>query len=134
MNSPSRSSEGFSLVETLIALVVLALGILAVSKLFPAVNHGTESSRMLTTASFYAQQSLEDLSSRSWTHADLTAGRHPATGFDSLGTTKQWKRFYQVDVMPAPLDNLKRVAVYVSWNHAGARSVSDTLYVRTEGQ
>jgi len=128
-NAP-REERGVSLIELLVALVVLSLGILAVAQLFPAGTRTMQSSRMLTTANFLAQQKIEELSALEWTDAGLSVGRHPATSFEALGSSGQWKRFYNVDLLPAPLDNLKRITVNVSWTHVDARSLSDTLYLR----
>ncbi len=125
-----REQGGFSLVELLVALVVLSLGVLAVAQLFPAGSRTMQSSRMLTTANFLAQQKIEELSGLDWTDAALSVGRHPAASFEALGSSGQWKRFYKVDLLPAPLDNLKRITVNVSWTHMGQRGLTDTLYLR----
>lgn len=127
-----RSSErGISLVEVLIALVVLSVGIMAVGGIFPTATRTELQTRSLSTANFYAQQKLEELSALNWTDAALTAGRHPAgTACDTLGATKAWTRFYAVDAMASPLEDLKRVRVTVNWTFKGTRSVVDTIYVR----
>ena len=122
--------RGLGLIEVLIALVVLSVGIFALMQVFPAASRSMQSSRMLTAADFYAQQKLEELSSLPWTDATLSVGRHPAASSEALGSSGQWKRVYQVSQLPAPLDNVKRIAVNVSWKHMGARSLSDTLYLR----
>jgi len=126
-----RSSErGISLVEVLIALVVLSVGIMAIGGVFPAGTRTELQTRMQSTANYYAQQQLEELRALHWDDPALTAGRHPAgIVCDTLGATKAWVRFYQVDLMAAPLDDLKRVRVNVSWTYKSTRSVIDTIYV-----
>jgi hypothetical protein len=114
----------------MIALVILTLGILAVGHLFPAGSRSQLQSRMTTAANYYAQEKLEQLAGRPWTSTDLTDGRHPASGFESLGPSGQWQRFYQVSTMAAPLANLKQVTVTVQWTYMGARSVTTTTYLR----
>lgn len=127
---PPRDARGTTLIELAIALVVLALGLLAVGQLFPAGSRHQLQSRMRTNASFYVQQKIEELSTAGWNDAVLAAGRHPAgTACDTLGGG-QWLRSYNVDVLPSPLNNLKRVSVTVGWNHMGSRSLSDTTYLR----
>ena len=128
----SRSDpRGISLVEVLIALVVLSLGIMAVGGIFPAGTRTELQTRSLSTANFYAQQKLEQLRALNWDDAALTAGRHPAGAVcDTLGTTGAWTRFYFVDAMTSPLEDLKRVRVTVNWTSRGTRSVTDTIYVR----
>ncbi len=125
-----RDQRGLSLVELLVALVVLSVGVLAVAQLFPAGSRSMQSSRMLTTANFLAQQKIEELSALEWTDPALSVGRHPAVSSEAFGSSGQWQRFYRVELLPAPLDNLKRISVNVSWTHVGDRFLTDTLYLR----
>ena len=127
---PARDQRGVTLVELLVALVVLALAVLSVSQLFPAGTRSSLQSRMTTTASLYSQEKLEQLNAAAWFDAALTPGRHPTAGFDTLGSGGQWRRHYEVAVLPAPLDNLKQVVVIVDWTYLGSRTVRDTLYLR----
>jgi prepilin-type N-terminal cleavage/methylation domain-containing protein len=123
--------RGASLIELMIALVVLSLGILAVAQLFPAGARGQVSDRMATAASYYTQEKLEELNRLAWGDQALTVGRHPAgTATEALGTTGRWQRFYVVSTLPAPLDNLKKVTVTVGWTFMGARTVESTTYLR----
>lgn len=125
------SQRGASLIELMIALVVLSLGILAVARLFPAGTRSNQQDRMTTTGAYYAQQKLEDLSVLTWTDALLSDGRHPAgTATENLGVSGQWKRFYNVTTLAAPLDNCKKVTVTVNWTFMGARSTTATTYLR----
>lgn len=131
-----RDAKGFTLMETLIALTFIALGVLAVARLFPSGARAQVQDHLLTGASDYAREKLEDLSVLTWTDAALTAGRHPAgTATEALGSGGQWKRFYNVTLMTAPLDNLKRIDVTVTYGGAGlasARSVVATTYLRKQ--
>ena len=131
--TPERSREqGMSLVELCIALVVLAIGILAVARLFPAGARAQAQDQLLIKANYYAQEKVETLTGLTWADANLFDGRHPAgTAFDTLGTG-QWLRCYQVTTMTGSLDNLKRVDVTVNYQGAGQtqRSVTATTYVR----
>ena len=130
--TPERSEKGMSLVELCIALVVLAIGILAVGRMFPAGARARAQDQLLISANYYAQEEVESLTGLSWADAALFDGRHPAgTAFDTLGTG-QWLRFYQVTTMASPLDNLKKVDVTVNYQGAGQaqRSLTATTYVR----
>ena len=125
-----RDERGSTLIELMIALVMLTVGILAVGQLFPAGSRSQLQARMTTSGNYYAQEQLEKLAGSAWTDASLTAGRHPASGFEALGSSGQWRRFYQVEAMAAPLGNLKKVTVTVQWVYLGNRSVTSTTYVR----
>jgi len=131
--TPQRSREqGMSLVELCIALVVLAIGILAVARLFPAGARAQAQDQILTKANYYAQEKVETLTGLTWADAALLDGRHPAgTAFDTLGSG-HWLRSYQVTTMTGTLDNLKKVDVTVNYFGAGQaqRSLTATTYVR----
>ncbi len=134
MNGPSvpRSERGFSLVEVLIALIVMSIGIFAVARLFPAGARGQVQDRLTIGANDYVQEKVEYLRGLSWSDADLTAGRHPAGSATEACGGGAWQRFYVVTAMATPLDNLKRIDVTVSWKGAGTtgRSLTSSTYVR----
>jgi len=128
---PHRSERGITLVEMLIAILVLTTGILVLGRLIPAASRGQVSDKMMTQASGYAQQKIESLQTLVWSDAALTNGRHPsATTTEPLGSNGQWQRFYEVTTLAAPLDNLKKVTVTVSWTFLGPHSVTATTYLR----
>lgn len=121
-----------SLIELMIALVVLAVGVLVVGRLFPAGARSQVQDRLLIGANYYAQEQLESITGRNWSDPLLTDGRHPAgTAMDSLESGR-WLRFYQVTTMTGSLNNLKKVDVTVSYKGSGqgSRSVTATTYVR----
>jgi len=127
---PWRDSSGTSLVEVLIALVILAIGILAVGRLFPASSQNLTEDRLRTSAAYYAQERLEATLPVAWTDTSVTDGRHPGgTATESVGNGK-WQRYYEVTTMAAPLQNLKKITVTVQWNFRGDQTVTATTYKR----
>jgi prepilin-type N-terminal cleavage/methylation domain-containing protein len=118
--------RGTSLVEVMIALVVLSIGILAVSQLFTAGSRGEEKGSRMTAASLYAQQTMDGLRSLDWSATDLAPGAH---GPDSVGSSRNYVVTYVVSTMPPPMDQAKRVDVTVSYKLLGDRSVSATTYI-----
>ncbi len=126
-----HAERGASLIELMIALLVLSLGILAVAQLFPAGARAQVSDRMMTAGTYYAQEKIEEMNRLPWSDPALTSGRHPAgSATEALGATGKWQRFYVISTLPAPLDNLKKVTVTVAWTFMGARSVQSTTYLR----
>lgn len=129
----SRRAAGFSLVEVMIALVVLTIGVLAVGRMFPIGARSQAQDHIVTKANDYAQDKIEQLAGRSWSDTMLTVGRHPSgTSTEALGNGN-WRRFYTVTAMNSPLDNLKRIDVTVTYSGAGRQSAHDvvaTTYVR----
>jgi len=135
MRVPDRNrpalQRGFTLLELLVALVVLSVGVLAVAQLFPAGSRSQLQAELMSSANYFAQQKVEQLSLLPWTDSALSAGRHPGGGaFDTLGAHGEFLRFYQVEVLAAPLDELKQVTVTVSWRFQEPRSVAATTYLR----
>jgi prepilin-type N-terminal cleavage/methylation domain-containing protein len=127
-----RSQSGATLVELMVALVVISIGLLALGQLFPAGTRGQMRDRLFSIGNNYVQQKVEYVSSLTWADADLGLGRHPAgAAVESLGTNGTWTRFYQVDALAAPLDNLRRVTVTVNWTYLGdTRAATAVTYVR----
>ncbi len=125
-----RFERGITLVEVLIAVLVMTTGILALGRLIPAATRGQHSDKMLTQANAYAQQKVETLQTLTWSDPLLAVGRHPASGGDSLGATGRWQRYHEVTTLAAPLDNLKKVTVTTTWNFMGPHSVTGTTYLR----
>ena len=121
------SERGISLIELMIALVVLSLGVLALGRAFPAGTRGQLQDRLTTSASYYAQEKIEELQGLTWGDARIADGAHAA---ETLGASGVWSRSYTVTTMAAPLDNLKKIVVTVGWNYQGARAVTATTYLR----
>lgn len=122
--------RGVTMVELMVALAIIAIGVMAMVQLFPAGTRGQTRDHMRTQAGAYAQQEIEDLSARGVNDAAMSAGRHPASGADSLGTPSTFRRYYNVTQMASPLDNLFKVAVCVTWMTAHPETVTATTYLR----
>jgi Tfp pilus assembly protein PilV len=126
-----HSERGITLIEVLIAILVMTTGVLALGRLIPAATHGQVSDKLLTQANEYAQQKVENLQTLTWSDPLLADGRHPAgTTNEALGTTGKWQRHYDVVTLAAPLDNLRKITVTVEWNFPDQRSVTAVTYVR----
>src|SRR5258705_11601519 len=99
----SDGSAGLTLVEVLIALVVLTVGILAIARILPAGSRSELAARMQTVGCQYANETFEKVRTLPRTDPALSLGRHPATGFDTLPTS--WRpRFVGVQ-LPSPPDS-----------------------------
>jgi len=130
-NTRIECQRGVTLVEMLITLVVLSIGLLAVSQLFPAGARNQLRDRLMTESIHYAQEKVEQLQGRPWSDPNLTVGRHPAgTAVDTVaaGPIVRW---YVVDAMAIPLDNLKKITVSVRYLAGSTqRTVTAVTYVR----
>ena len=117
-----RGENGFTLVEVLIALAILAFGILAVASMQTASLLGTKNAYSVTEGTAFGQQKIEDLMTRSYNHSDLTFGAHSATQGDY---TISW-----TVALDSPITNTKTIDVDVTWTGAGgAQKVSSLQFV-----
>ena len=126
-----HSELGVTLIETIIALTILAIGILSVARVFPSVSEHQLRSQMLTAGSGFAREKMEVLGAISWSDPALSNGRHPAgTATEDIGANNAWHRYYEVTTLPGALSDLKRVKVTVRWQWQGSDSTSSTIYYR----
>lgn len=124
-------ARGFSLLELMVALIVLSIGVMAVARLFPAGVRGQTQNRMQATANYLAGAEIERVSGLDWADAGIALGRHPAgDAMEACGSNDHWSRWYVVEAVAPPLEDLKRVTVHVTWPQAGGRSVVLATYVR----
>jgi Tfp pilus assembly protein PilV len=126
LDPPSRE-RGASIIELMVALVVIAVGLLAVGQLFPAGTRGQQKDKMFTTAHMLANEQLEDLRALDWSDVNMMPGTH---GPDSVGTNNQYAVTYVVTTMAPPMDLVKRVDVTVGYTFLRPRSVSASTYIR----
>jgi prepilin-type N-terminal cleavage/methylation domain-containing protein len=127
---PRGHQRGYSLSELMIVLLVLALGILALARLFPAASREQVRDRLRTSASYHAQEKLELLRGLAANHVDVSEGRHPAAGAETVGSTAALERYWTVSYPSGALQSVARVEVVVRWvTAAGSDSVVATTYL-----
>src|SRR5260221_14037755 len=114
-----RDERGMSLIELMISLLVLAFGLLAVGRMFPAGARAQVQDRLLTGANYFAQEKLESLTGRTWADPLLMDGRHPAGTAGETPGGGQWARLFPVTTLTGKTANLKQGAG--TGNHTGAR-------------
>ncbi len=110
-------SAGFTLIEVLVGLVILAIGLLAIAGMQITSVKGNFFSSSLTQASVLAQDRLEILRSLAWGHADLAGGAHNEGTINTIFT-----REYTVAVIPGT--TMLDITVTVRWRDDTDHSVS----------
>jgi type IV pilus assembly protein PilV len=100
-------NAGFTLVESMLTLVIMSVGLLALAGLQITALRGNDLSRRMTTAVSIAEQSIEQLKNTPYTNiqAEVTS----EVTASNLHFTRQ------VTVTNGPLPNTKSVSVLVSW-------------------
>ena len=106
-----KRNGGFTLLEVMIALVVLSVGLLGLAALQLVAVKGNAFSSEMTYATMLAQQHAEILKSRDFTDSDLTAGEHTAVG-NSKGV--QYTVAWNV-TDNAPDTDMKTINLNVQW-------------------
>ena len=113
-------NAGFTLVESMLALAIMSVGLLALAGLQITALRGNALSRSMTTAVSIAEQRLEQLKNTPYT--DIQAEAATQVTASNLHFTRQ------VTVTNGPLPNTKSVSVLVSWQD---QSKTHTLPIAT---
>jgi type II secretory pathway pseudopilin PulG len=120
------NSEGFSLVETLIAMIILTFGLMATGQMLASAIGGTTLARSKGSATMVAQDRLDFLSDafrQDPNGADLTIGTHGPVQEDVINPSDSsivnrynvaWAVTAIVDPRPGFLNKAKQVTVTVT--------------------
>ena len=124
MTRISGSEAGFTVAELLAAVFVISLGLVAVGAGFSAAIQGVETGRQQTTATFLAEQRLEQIRAAllgnslvaCMGYANITNACFPAQAYGTIASAPGYRS--TVNVVPLPADPLgvihgKRVDVEV---------------------
>ena len=106
-------SKGFSLIEILIALVILSVAFLALAGLMVQTTRNNSFGNHMTEVATLAQDKLEELRSVSW--LTIIPGSDKKTG--SLGT--EYSRTWGVETN----GNLKTITITINWNDQTSHSI-----------
>jgi type IV pilus assembly protein PilV len=109
--------SGFTLMEVLVAMLLLTIGLLGVANLTIGVIKGNSYSKNVTTATVVAQQQIEQAQRIGYTNANSVAG----TATVAMGGTSFTRTTTVTNSSPAA--KMKTVTVSAAWN-PGNNSVS----------
>ncbi|MBI5906383.1 MAG: prepilin-type N-terminal cleavage/methylation domain-containing protein [Deltaproteobacteria bacterium] len=122
-----RRQEGFSLIEVLVALVILAVGLLGLAVFQVTAIKGNAIASKWTVGTELAQDRLERFRHVGWDNivssaaGGFTAGPPPAPVYANLpaaagdNTTVRGTRFYRVWSVTTDTPSLKTITVWSCW-------------------
>ena len=113
-----KQERGFSLIEILVAIVILAVVALGIMALLPGGYKQITNAGRSATINHLGQMQLDYLRSIPVSHNDLTAGTHPTAGPlwpMPNGTADKYSVEWIVEVY-TPLSNARSVMVVVGYD------------------
>jgi type IV pilus assembly protein PilV len=120
MMNYSMKTKGFSLIEVLVALVILSIALLALAGLMVTTTKNNSFGSHMTEAATFAQDRLEGLRVTSWDNIINGTATVPDTATGSTGIT--YTR--NCVVVPNSGNTLMTITVTVGWNDGLSHSIS----------
>jgi type IV pilus assembly protein PilV len=117
-----RRSAGFTLVEVIVAIVLLGVGLMGMAALSTTVTRANVQSSSLTTATALAQERAERLRTEDY---DALASGNDSRVVDNVTYTRSW-----VVTADDPEPGLKTVAIAVSWTTRGTTHTTRLTTIR----
>ena len=112
-----QNQKGFSLIELLITLVIMAVGLLAMAEMQIISIRGNSFNNSLATATAHGQNKLEELTKLPYIDSALTSGDHNEV--PSAGSL--FSRVYSIDDLSS---TMKLITVTVQWTDTIGHAVS----------
>ena len=117
----SMKSKGFSLIEMLIAMVILSISLLALAGLMVTTTRNNSFGSHMTEATTFAQDKLEELRVTQW--ANIVSWNDIVQGSTGINYNRSWNVSILLNPNPPPADLQKTVNITVSWNDGINRSI-----------
>lgn len=105
----TNKENGFTLVEILIAIMVLAIAFLAMYQMQVMAIRGNETSNQVTVATILAQDKMEQI--RNTTYDNVTSANFPTENYGTIPNFLQFRR----EVTITENGRIKTVRVSVLW-------------------
>ncbi len=114
---PLKGEKGFTLIEIIVAIMLLVVALLGMASVTTMVIKGNFSSRMMTTATTLAKDKMEDFNNLSYTALPIGTATDYATAGGTVQTSATGAYFSRSSTLTAnsPVANMTSISVTVSW-------------------
>jgi type IV pilus assembly protein PilV len=112
------NNNGFTLIEVLVAMVILSIGLLGTAALITGIINSNKLSNRITTATVLAQDKMEEIKRIGYSSGNETRALLPPDN--------KYEREVVVDDN-IPADNMKTVTVTVYWESSKSVSLKTIL-------
>jgi len=112
-----RRSAGFTLIEVLIAIVILSLSLLALAGLMATTSRNNSLGGHITEGATFAQDQLEELRVTPWSpgsNMDIGAHNNNITGSSGIPYARNWN--------VVQTGSVRTITIAVNWNDGVART------------
>ena len=116
----TRNNKGFTLIEVLVAMVILSVGLLGTAALITGIINSNKLSNRISTATVLAQDKMEDIKRDGYSNA----GNEPKTSLPS--PYDKYEREVTV-VDNSPSSGMKTVTVEVYWESSKSVTLKTIL-------
>ena len=120
-----HNNKGFTLIEIMISIAIIAIGIFAVMSLVITVMKGNTLSKRVTTATTIAQGKMEDFKRMDYDSVVDDPGTDTATAYD---TVYYWEANVEDDT---PATDTKTITVDVYWSSGGTNTTHNNVELKT---
>lgn len=125
MGGMKMNEKGFSLIELMIAVSILAIGLLGLAGLQGTAINGNHHGNTISQATVLAQDTIEEI--RNTNYDDINTTNFPASQTDGI-----FEKAILIED-DTPLNELKRVTVTVTWGKLNKHQVVLRTIVSDEG-
>ncbi|MDL2121633.1 MAG: prepilin-type N-terminal cleavage/methylation domain-containing protein [Deltaproteobacteria bacterium] len=115
-----ENNKGFTLIEVLVAMVILSVGLLGTAALITGIINSNKLSNRITTATTLAQDKMEEIKRDGYSNA-----ANEARAFLPFPDDKHEREVTVVDASPAA--NMRTVTVTVYWESSKSVSLQTIL-------
>jgi prepilin-type N-terminal cleavage/methylation domain-containing protein len=109
----SMKSKGFSLIEVLIALIILSIAFLGLAGLMIQTTRNNSFGGRITEAATFAQDKLEELRSTPWVAITSGSDKISVNGMDFA---RNWTIVPNAIVAPYTEPTLNTITISINWN------------------